>query len=274
MLFRSVLNTVPAYTGHFHSAMVIDDNDAFRIDFIKTLAGLGINTVSDLSINDFQFSDNPSKPDIIFLSVENQQGMELIEQISKSTLTKKVPIALITMENDLNKYFSIEISIYLKKPVNLDNLIRELNRISHLFPTGNNQVFKQKASFAGRKILIMDFNDASRKSFTDFLVEKEINVIFVEDVSIFIEKIKTETPDLIIFNSQITGFNGLESLRLIRSLPGKNYASVPIITLSSVLLPDDKERFIDAGADEYILKPLVLNNFLEMLKKYFEYPLN
>jgi len=64
----------------------------------------------------------------------------------------------------------------------------------------------------------------------------------------------TERPDLIIMDIQLPKVSGLEVIRRLRQLPTFNHT--PIIALSAYAMKGDKEKFIEAGCDAYLSKPI------------------
>ena len=116
----------------------------------------------------------------------------------------------------------------------------------------------------------MEYNDLTRDSFMDFLSEKEINIISIDDGSNLLDKIYSEIPDMILLNVQISGIDAIETIYQIRNMKDKKLASLPIIALSTVIFPGKKERYLASGANEYFLKPISLQNFIELLQNYFE----
>ncbi len=96
---------------------------------------------------------------------------------------------------------------------------------------------------------------------------KEIN--FVTKFEDAIPLISEKKYDFIITDINLQGeYNGLDALRIIKKTPG--YENTPVIAVTAYALPGDKDRFIKAGFFEFISKPLMKNNLLEILKHAFE----
>ena len=73
-------------------------------------------------------------------------------------------------------------------------------------------------------------------------------------------------PDLILLDVHMPDFSGYEVLGLLRGDPGT--ASIPVVMLSADASHDQIQRFRDAGARDYLTKPLDLESFLVRLDQY------
>jgi len=74
--------------------------------------------------------------------------------------------------------------------------------------------------------------------------------------------------DFIVIDINLQGeYNGLDALKLIHKMPG--YENTPIIAVTAYVLPGDKEKFIAAGFDDFIAKPIFREKMIESLQKIF-----
>ena len=72
-------------------------------------------------------------------------------------------------------------------------------------------------------------------------------------------------PDLIIMDIHLPKLNGLEVTRRLRQMPGFNH--IPIIALTAYAMKGDKEKFIGAGCDAYLPKPINTRELPKMINK-------
>jgi CheY-like chemotaxis protein len=77
-------------------------------------------------------------------------------------------------------------------------------------------------------------------------------------------------PNLIVMDIQMPDMDGLEAIRHIRSDP--HSTSIPIIALTALAMPGDREKCLAAGADEYLSKPVSLRKLSDILKKLLAKP--
>jgi len=85
----------------------------------------------------------------------------------------------------------------------------------------------------------------------EYLTEQNFDVIHVERGDLVLEKIKTDTIDLVLLDIMLPGLNGIEVCRLIRQ-----YSQTPIIMLTARADEFDEVIGLEAGANDYVIKPV------------------
>ncbi|PSB27193.1 response regulator [Stenomitos frigidus] len=75
----------------------------------------------------------------------------------------------------------------------------------------------------------------------------------------------THQPDLILMDIQMPVINGLEAMRQIRRLPG--LGEVPMIALTALAMTGDRDRCLDAGANDYLTKPVKLKQLASSIQQ-------
>jgi len=114
-------------------------------------------------------------------------------------------------------------------------------------------------------ILLVEDTDAVIMLLKDFLEAAGYNVEVARsgyDGMVLAEKTR---PGLILMGVQMPGMDGLETTRRIRANPV--ISNIPIIALTALAMPGDRERCLAAGMDEYISKPINLNSFTRTIHK-------
>lgn len=77
---------------------------------------------------------------------------------------------------------------------------------------------------------------------------------------------KEQKPDVILMDIQMPVMDGLEAIRRLRMDP--RFLSTPIIALTALAMPGDRERCLEVGANDYISKPASLKLLLRSIKGF------
>jgi CheY-like chemotaxis protein len=116
------------------------------------------------------------------------------------------------------------------------------------------------------RILLAEDNQANIDVMLDYLDAKGFEVIVVRNGAEALSAVQSAAPNLILMDIQMPGMDGLEATRRIRRQNG--LSSVPIVALTALAMPGDRERCLQAGADDYLTKPInlrALNTTIEAL---------
>jgi len=117
-------------------------------------------------------------------------------------------------------------------------------------------------------ILIAEDNEANIQTFKAYLSAYEYDVILAKNGVEAVEMAKDHHPDIILMDIQMPVMDGLQATRLIRS--DKKLAKVPIIALTARAMQGDEELCIAAGANEYLSKPVELEQLMRMIGQFLD----
>ena len=117
---------------------------------------------------------------------------------------------------------------------------------------------------AGRPTLLLaEDNEASLQLLTSSLDDAGYRVVVARNGAEAAERARDSGVALILMDLQMPGVDGLEATRHIRA--DAQTQAVPIIALTALELPGDRERCLAAGADEYLAKPIHLQTLLKTI---------
>lgn len=119
-------------------------------------------------------------------------------------------------------------------------------------------------------ILLVDDNKISVDTLSDYLQFKGYKVIIAYDGLNAVRLTREKNPDLVLMDIQMPGIDGLEAIRRIRA--DKQRKNLPIIALTALAMPGDKERCLEAGATAYYSKPYSLRRLIQAIKKELAQP--
>ncbi len=114
------------------------------------------------------------------------------------------------------------------------------------------------------KVLLAEDNESNLSVMADYLQSRDYTVVMAEDGRQAIERAKAERPDIIIMDVQMPGMDGLEAIRRIRA--EADLAAVPIIAITGLAMPGDDALGLEAGANDYLAKPVSLKVMLSTMQ--------
>ncbi len=116
------------------------------------------------------------------------------------------------------------------------------------------------------KLLVVEDDTINRKYLAQFLRSQGWNVETAYNGLEAIELFAPDKYDLIMMDGQMPKMDGFEAAKKIREIEGNdNYT--PILAISGYAIPGDRDRFIEAGMDDYLSKPIDENKLLRVIRK-------
>ena len=118
---------------------------------------------------------------------------------------------------------------------------------------------------AGRKVLIIDDDIRNIFALAGALEEHGLRVVDAESGKSGLDLLQREPHiDAVLMDIMMPDLDGFDSIRMIRSL--KQFRDLPIIAVTARAMKGDREKCIEAGATDYISKPVNVNHLLSLLK--------
>jgi PAS domain S-box-containing protein len=114
------------------------------------------------------------------------------------------------------------------------------------------------------RILLVDDNLNNRDSLSAYLQFKGHTVISANDGATAIQQARAQAPQIILMDIQMPGMDGLEAIHHLRA--DARLLATPIIALTALVMPGDRERCLAAGANAYLSKPVVLRELLDTIE--------
>jgi CheY-like chemotaxis protein len=117
-----------------------------------------------------------------------------------------------------------------------------------------------------QRVLVAEDNYYSIEGLVDYLTSIGLEILVAVDGEEVVNKAIASRPDLIIMDIQMPKRSGLEVIKMLRS--NTTLIEVPIIALTAMTMPGDRERCLDAGANEFVSKPFKLHDIVDKIKEY------
>ena len=116
------------------------------------------------------------------------------------------------------------------------------------------------------KILIVEDNEMNRDMLSRRLERKGFEVVMAEDGQKGVDMSKSESPNLILMDLSLPVMDGWEATSTIKA--DNNTKDIPIIVLTAHAMAGDREKALEAGADEYDTKPIDFKRLLGKIKDF------
>ena len=114
------------------------------------------------------------------------------------------------------------------------------------------------------KILLVEDNQMNRDMLSRRLARKGYEVVIAIDGQQGVEMARSETPDLILMDMSLPVVDGWEATRQLKSAPETQ--SIPVIALTAHAMAGDREKAVEAGCNDYDIKPIELPRLLEKIE--------
>ena len=119
-----------------------------------------------------------------------------------------------------------------------------------------------------RKILVVEDNDMNMQ-LVEFLLEEggyDIVKAASGEEALAITRQGEQAPDLILMDIHLPGMDGLSVVREMKT--NARTSRIPILALTAHAMRGDKDRFLEAGCDGYISKPIDVKTFIAAIEQY------
>ena len=116
-----------------------------------------------------------------------------------------------------------------------------------------------------KRILVVEDNDLNRKLFCDVLKANGYEVVPVSDGNNFLATAKKSDPQLVIMDIQLPNVSGVDLIAELKA--DTAMAGVPVLAVTAYAGKGDEERIRDAGAQDYLAKPVSIGPFMAAVRK-------
>jgi CheY-like chemotaxis protein len=125
------------------------------------------------------------------------------------------------------------------------------------------------APLHGKKVLVIDDDIRNVFALTSTLEQRGMKVVFAENGREGIERLHQHpNTDLVLLDIMMPEMDGYETARAIRSMT--RFESLPIISLTAKAMKGDREKAINAGASDYITKPVDVDQLVSMMRVWLD----
>ncbi|WP_020618827.1 response regulator [Paenibacillus daejeonensis] len=214
---------------------------------------------------------------VLDLGLPDISGFELLDAIRKEEGLSDLPVIVYTgreldkkEELRLKRYAGTIIVKDVKSPERLlDETTLFLHRVEADMPEDKRNMLRKlhniESIFEGRNILIVDDDVRNVFALSSVLENYRMNISFAENGVEALQQLEKQGDfDLVLMDIMMPEMDGYEAMREIRSMP--KYDKLPIIAITAKAMKDDRDKCIEAGASDYIAKPVNTEQLLSLMR--------
>ena len=259
--------------------LVVEDDEVQR-NAIKELVGNGdVMTTAVESAEEALKALRKERFDcmVLDLRLPSMSGFKLLGEIKKDPGIDEFPIIIYTgkdlTEKEETELRLVSQSIIVKDVRSMERLLHEttlfLHRIEERLPEKKRELLKKAhlkdPHLAGKKILVVDDDVRNIFALTSMLEQYNMEVFFAETGIEGLERLENNPNiQVVLMDIMMPGMDGYETMREIRKR--KQFKSLPIIALTAKAMKGDREKCIEAGASDYISKPVNNDQLISLLR--------
>ena len=269
--------------------LTVDDNptNIFILKEILADKGAEVDTASsgDKALNAVEESikeDNPYQIILMDNFMPGKNGLETAEEIRNKFNLKDLQIIVISSDFE-NKYLESHkafIDDYMMKPIRKKELFSLLEKAAGRIHKQEENTIKSSeietkksgldlADNKNKKILIVEDNPDNQFLIKAFLQKKDYLLEMAENGHEAVEKFKNNSYDLILMDIQMPEMNGYQAINKIRELEKEKVLDrTSVVALTAYALDSDKEKALQEGFDDHLIKPIKKDKLFAMIDKY------
>ncbi len=212
---------------------------------------------------------------IIDWQMPETSGVETARKI-RSSVGEDAPIIILTAYDwtDIEEEAQdAGVTAFCAKPLFMSDLKSVLLATNNLIEKEEETAEWLKENFDGKRVLLVEDIELNREIAEVILTEAGFLVETAPDGTDAVSMVDASEEnyyDAVLMDIQMPIMDGYEATRTIRSLPRKDVKDLPIIAMTANALEEDKEAALKNGMNAHIAKPLDMNIFMSVLKRFLK----
>ncbi len=278
-LVRSMLKIQTFLDGGKKNLLIVEDSEIERNNLVELLSGDDVETkAAGTAAGALEIlKSGPLDCLVLDLKLPDISGLELIERIKSEVGLLQLPIIVHT-GRDLSAEEEAHLStvtsaIVVKDATSPERIVEAVSLFLHRPSTGLGApqrrmlqtVVEQDTALAGKTVLLVDDDMRNIYALSSKLEQLQMNVVFAQNGRMALEELASSPAiDVVLMDIMMPEMDGYEAMREIRKI--ERFRAMPIIALTAKAMKGDRERCIEAGASDYIPKPVDTERLLSQLR--------
>ncbi|MFZ2281227.1 MAG: HAMP domain-containing protein [Prosthecobacter sp.] len=259
--------------------LVVEDNDTERQSIVELLGhdDIEIKTVATGEEAFTTLLDRHFDCCVLDLRLPDMTGFDLLDRIHEEPSLRDVPVVVFTGKDlssaEESRLRTMAKSIVLKDVKSPERLLDEtalfLHRVLADLPESKRQMLESlhgtNEVLRGRKVLIVDDDARNIFALSTVLENQDMEILSATNGRQAIELIQaTDDLAMVLMDIMMPEMDGYETMREIRKQP--EFRNLPILALTAKAMKGDREKCLEAGASDYIAKPVNTDQLLSLLR--------
>lgn len=264
-------------TRHPKKVLIVEENRQHAKALAYYLETFDVNTEITTQVDRAIASVNDRSVDCVILGIPDQKSYDTLETIRQTSALEDVPIIVFTGKS-MSQAEELRIrqyadSIVVKTAHSFKRILDEVSLFLHLMDKGQTEPARKRFHKLGaldevlenKTVLLADDDMRNIFSLTKALEKYNMNVIAAVDGKDALQKLRnSQGVDIILMDMMMPEMDGFESIRAIRNNPDLKY--LPIIAVTAKAMAGDRAKCIEAGASDYITKPVDIDQLFSLLR--------
>jgi CheY-like chemotaxis protein len=216
---------------------------------------------------------------VLDLRLPDMSGFELLDRIESEARLRQIPIVVFTGKDlsadEDQRLRRAAKSVIIKGVESPERLLDEtalfLHRVIADLPPSKQKMVQRlhesDEALRNKRVLVVDDDVRNIFALSSVLERHGMGVVTAGTGQEAIEKVADDRDiDLVLMDIMMPGMDGYDTMRAIRAKPDSR--ALPIIALTAKAMKGDREKCLEAGASDYLAKPVVTDQLLGVLRQW------
>ncbi|MFM8271181.1 MAG: PAS domain S-box protein [Gemmata sp.] len=261
--------SIEAPPARVRKVLLVEDSPGDALQIERYLLEMNVQVITHPSAGGAADRARQERPDLVLLDLllTDGDGWQVLAELKADESTRAIPVVVVSVFDDQTRCTALGAAAVLLKPVDRQTLRRTLGNAGTSSGHGHNSASPPppEPNPTAPLVLIAEDNLLNARAIGDYLGSLGYRIEVAANGLQAIELAGEKHPALILMDIQMPQLDGLEATRRLRAQPAT--ASVPIIAVTALAMPGDRERCLSAGACEYLTKPVSLHKLRELIER-------